>query len=148
MEPRLILAAYMKRHLPKITYILHGTNPSSTFLQRETNFLTTSLLPQLGFNRHTPLTIRHCPNDRLGFELPNLYCEAGLIQIRQWLKHVRKGTEVGDQLIINLSWAQLRSVLASSIYIDTTSSLPHVPEGRTKWLRAFLNKIGGSLHYE
>ena len=148
MDKRLIIKAYEKKHLPKIAYILHDTNPSSEFLEKETNFITSTILPKLGLNRHTPLAIRHCPNDRLGLELPHLYSEAGYIQTKQWLKNVRKRTKIGRELIINLKWAQLRSGIAESIYVDTKTNLPHLPMGRTKWLREFSAKIDGSLHCE
>lgn len=34
MDPRLIMKAYTKKHLPKIAYILHGANTSQSFLER------------------------------------------------------------------------------------------------------------------
>lgn len=148
MEPLLVLEAYTKRHLPKITYILKGTNPSPTFLEKEKKFVTSTLLPLLGYNRHTPTAFRHCPYDRLGLDMPHFYCEAGLIQLRKWLKHIRNNTEVGDQLIINLNWAQLRSGLEESIFVNTHTKLPHLPNGRTNWMRSFLQRVNGQLYCE
>lgn len=61
------------------------------------------------------------------------------------MEHVRNKTKIERELIINLKWDKLRSGLAQSIYIDTNTKLPHLPDGRTKWLREFLAKLDGSL---
>ena len=77
-----IMDALISYHLPKLLFKFHGSYPDHEFLDRETNRLITSLLPSIGMNRHTPLAIRHSPEDILGFNLPRLLCEAGIIHIK------------------------------------------------------------------
>lgn len=105
------MTALRQCHMPKIMYKLHGSFPDPGFLETETNLLISALLPGLGLNRHTPLAIRHSPEERLGFNLPHILCEAGMIHLKDWLKHVRKDTNTGKQMIINLQWAHLISGL-------------------------------------
>lgn len=148
LEPRLILKAYECKHLPAINYMLHGTNPSREFLIHQSSDVTSSLLPKLGMNRHTPISVRHCPTERLGFGLPHLFCDAVIIQVKQWLKHVRRGGNIGEQLIINLCWAQLSIGISRSILQDVSTNLPYLPIGRKMWLREFLYHIGGEIQCE
>ena len=148
LSPAQIWLALTTKHMPAITYMFYGSSPSPEFLEKETNFLITSLLPHLNLNRHTPIAIRHSPTSRLGLELPHLHCEAGIIHIKQWIKHIRNDTSMGKEMLVNLEWLQLHEGTSTSIYVDTTTNLPHLFEGRTQWLRHFLHCIQGQLLLE
>ena len=80
--PSSIIKAYRQCHLPKITYMLHGSTPSKSFLLAETDRVTSAIFPRLGLNRNTPKAIRHAPKDRLGLNIPHLYLEMGKTMIK------------------------------------------------------------------
>ena len=148
LSPTQIWLALTTKHMQAITYLFYGSSPLPDFLENETNFPITSLFLSMGLNRNTPLAIRHSPISRLGLELPHLHCEACIIHIKQWIKHVRNMTSMGREMLINLEWFQLHAGTSSIIYYDTSKNLPHLLPGRSQWLRQFLNSIQGQLVLE
>ena len=132
-----------KGHLPKLCYQFEGSTPSKEFLISETNRLMTRILSNLNLNCHLPIAIRHAPINRMGFNYPHLYCEAGLISIRQWLKHHRRKSSTAQHFSINSKWLQLIAGMSSHILTDTSTPLPHLPQSRITWLRQFINDING-----
>ena len=110
-----LLVALKTSHMPTISYLFHGSSLHPSFLISETNFLNTAIIPKLVINRYFLRALRHLPQSRLGLELSHLYFEKGLIRLKQLIENIRQNTKVGEQLIINLQWAQLISGLEKGI---------------------------------
>ena len=82
------------------------------------------------------------------FNFPHLYCEAGIVQIRQWLEHLRNKTTLSKQMIINCQWLQLTAGTSTSFLKDTSTNLPRIPPTRFTWLRKFLHHIDAHIEIE
>ena len=87
------MKAYRQNILPALQYMFHGTYHSKQFLLQQSDINSTQLLPRLGFNRNTPIAIRYATHNLLGINLPNLYCEYGIIILRELIQHVRERPE-------------------------------------------------------
>lgn len=135
-------------HLPAILYSMKGLTPKKELLIRETNFLISNYIPLMKINRHIPIAIRHAPTSLLGFNLPHLYCEMGIITLQQWITHVRDESDIGKILIINAKWNQLHAGLNESFLTDKGTPFPHLSDNRLKWMRTFLHDIEGKLEIE
>lgn len=97
-----IIRALYHIQVPSILYVLHGHNAHEEVLERESRRLSSTILPLIGLNRHIPLKLRYAPLSRGGFALPNLFCEMGIIKIKQVLKDIRRNTESGKLMLIAL----------------------------------------------
>ena len=93
---------------PKILYAL----PISTFTQKEGTFIQApamaAVLPKLKLNRHTSKSIIHGPPEYGGLDLPNMYADQGLGQLRLLIAHLRQGGETSKLLVVAMSVMQQR----------------------------------------
>ena len=64
------------------------------------------------------------------------------------VKTLAMGGEIGTDLKITLSAAQLTSGLVTPILDDTELDLPHLEDGVILHLRSTLKKLNGNLHIE
>jgi hypothetical protein len=85
--------------------------PACTITESESQVITKelfkALLPRLGACRTCPKVYRHAPAKFQGLDIPNLYVERGIGQLRQILVHGAIPTTTGDLLRISLEQAQL-----------------------------------------
>jgi len=124
--------SYILYFYPKISYAL----PVSTFTEKESNFLQApakaAFLPKIGINRHSARMIIHGPACLGGLQLPDVYTDQGVAQLRLLLGHLRRGDETSRLLRVAISVLQQR-VGAKSLFFN----LPYTKyEGWTEktWL--------------
>eukprot|EP00957_Ditylum_brightwellii_P193192 14710391-Ditylum_brightwellii.AAC.1 len=68
-----------------------------------------TILPKLGFNRHTAWTVIFGTVRYHGFQLAHLFLEQEYLSIKHFIGHVQEEMLTSDQIIIALSKAQLIS---------------------------------------
>ena len=94
---------------PKISYGL----PVSTFTEQECRHIQApakaAFLSKIGLNRHTAASIIHGPEDYGGLQLPNVYVDQGIVQLRLFLGHMRRQDKTSQLLEIAMSYMQLRT---------------------------------------
>ena len=87
--------SYILYFYPKISYAL----PVSTFTQKECNYIQapalSSFLPKVGLNRHTARSIIFGPTQYGGLQMPDVYTDQGIGQLRLFLGHLRRGDQTG-----------------------------------------------------
>ena len=100
--------AYVLYFYPKISYSL----PVTTFTRKECTFLQApamaAFLPKLGLNRHTARSIINGPSQLGGLQLPDVYADQSIGQLRLFLGHLRRGDHTSRLLSIAISILQLR----------------------------------------
>lgn len=64
LQPQEIKNAQRAMHIPRQRYRFQGAPFTRKFLQKETNKMTTKMLPKLHMNRHHPIALRHAPVSR------------------------------------------------------------------------------------
>eukprot|EP00957_Ditylum_brightwellii_P018172 1369240-Ditylum_brightwellii.AAC.1 len=98
---------YKNIWLLKMQYPLAITSFSkSSYLTIMKPFVRT-ILPKLGFNRHTAHEIIYGSHQYGGFQMAHLYKKQGVLAIKHLIDHLREETITGNQIIIALSYAQL-----------------------------------------
>ena len=93
---------------PKILY----PAPVSMLTEKECNYVQApamaAVLPKMGFNRHTSKHILHGSPKYGGMQLPSLYIDQGIGQLRLFLGHLRRGDETSRLLLVAMTIMQLR----------------------------------------
>lgn len=148
LQPQEVRLAHRAVHILGQRYRFHGTPFQEIFVNKETNKMTTKLLPKLRMNRHHPIALRHAPMSRGGLQLPHLYVIQGTMQLKQAIKHIRLNSSLGKLLEIHLRWTQLTAGIQTGILMDTQTNLPHVPDNWGMKARQFLQHIQGSLQMD
>lgn len=114
---RLVNGAAVKRHegrvlhqsmyTPSVKYGLGASVLKPSQIDKIQNPAIAAILSSMGFNRHTPLAIRHGPHDLGGIGLLNLHTANGSSKVQQILQQIRLGRPLGEYITIALSWIQL-----------------------------------------
>ena len=148
LQPPEVRLAHKAVHLPSQRYRFSGAPFSVKFLTKETNRLSTLILPKMNMARTHPLKLRYAPENRGGLGLPHFYVLQGTTNLKQIIQHIRLKTELGDTLMHHLQWTQMLTGLQTGILTDVSTPLEYVP--RTWWIhvRQFLKTIEGNLHIE
>jgi len=66
-----------------------------------------AFLPKIGLNRHTARSIVHGPVKFGGLELPDLYTDQGIGQLRLLIGHMLAGDQTSNLMAIAISYLQL-----------------------------------------
>ena len=143
-----IIRALFHIQVPSMLYVLHGHNANATVLDRESHRLSSTLLPLLGLNRHIPLQLRYAPLSRGGFALPNLYCEMGIIKLKQVLRDIRRNTDAGQLMLIALKWIQQLTGSGLPLLREVEFDIDYIDPNWWSGVRSFLKRINGKLQFE
>ena len=148
LQPKEVQLAYRGVQIPSQQYRFHGAQFGATFLHKESNFLTTKILPKLGFARTHPLKLRYAPKNRGGLDLPHYYVIQGTTSIKQAIQHIRLRTELGITMLYHLKWTQLIIGFQVGILTEVRTNVEYATN--TWWIhvRAFLLHIQGNLLIE
>lgn len=73
LQPQEIRLAHKAIHILGQCYHFQGAPFMEKFLQKETNKMTTKILPKLKLNRNHPIALRHALTNRGGLQLPNFH---------------------------------------------------------------------------
>jgi hypothetical protein len=121
-----ILTGYLPRHLFRtgfdsvISASIRYSLPATTFSLAQavsiTKPLYSLLLPRLGAVRTFPGVFRYAPLSLQGLNLPHLYVEQGIAQLRQVLTHGAISSVTGKLFRVSLELAQLEVGLGSSLF--------------------------------
>ena len=100
--------AFVLYFYPKITYSL----PVSTFSNKESRWIQapamSAFLPKISLNRHTARSIVNGPSSLGGLQLPDVYADQSIGQIRLLLGHLRRGDSTSRLISIAMGIMQLR----------------------------------------
>jgi hypothetical protein len=117
--------------------------PAGTLSQKEAtklnSILTQSNLPNMGYNRHTPLAVAYGPKNLGGIGMCNLFVEQGTAKTATILKQVRALKELGRTIRCQYQWAQRLAGTGKQILMDTKTRIPQLDgEKSIQTLREFL----------
>lgn len=124
----------------------------STFPKRALDDLQKPLiaahLTSTGFPSSFPRALAHAPRSMLGLGIPTLHVTQGSTSTLKMLRHIRLGTELGRQILIDVDWAQLEAGTSYGIFTSDRASLPHLNLGWTTCIRDYLAfcKMSLSIH--
>ena len=148
LQPKEIQIAFRGVQIPSQQYRFHGAQFDAFFLHKESNFLTTKILPKLGFARTHPLKLRYAPKNRGGLELPHYYVIQGTTSIKQAIHHIRLRTELGITMLYHLKWTQLLVGFQSGILTEVKTKVDYATNTWWVHVRAFLLHIQGNMQVE
>ena len=100
----------------------------------------------MNINQNTPKAVVYGPHKLGGMNFPTMETIQVQKEITHWLRHRWWDKEIGKDVIITLSAAQLSSGPTTSILDDVAINIPYLEEGVMSHLRATLKSLGGSLH--
>ena len=101
----------------------------------------------MGINRNTPKAVVYGPHKLGGMKFPTME----IIPRKDYYTGyttLRWDREIGKDILITLSAAQLSSGLTTPIIDDVALNITYLEEGVMSHLRATLKSLGGSLHIE
>eukprot|EP00957_Ditylum_brightwellii_P033314 2524520-Ditylum_brightwellii.AAC.1 len=103
------------------------------------------LIAKMGFTRHMPRVVIYSTHKFGGFQLAHLYLEQGAAATRHFLGHVQEMSQVGEQIMINLSQGQLVGGKSRPFFNEVESNMPYVPMNWLHGIRKFLRHCDSSL---
>lgn len=140
---------YHAMYIPSITYPLplsNLTNAQCECLDRE---MKQAILPRCGYNRNTPNAVVYGPTELAGIELRSLPLEKGAAQLQSLVLCLCTGGVPRDLANVAIAWAQYLVGTRISLFLDTTTPLPHLnPMTWIPPIRSFLKTFGGKLELE
>jgi hypothetical protein len=114
------IQGYRSILLPKLRYGLSATNVHQTNLTKSQQILTQSILPKLGYNRHTPSAIVYAPQHFGGIGLLDMSIEQGVAHITFLVSHLRARTTTATTIINLLESYMVATGTIISPLCDTT----------------------------
>lgn len=85
-----------------------------------------------------PRAVAHAPRGMLGLGIPPLHVTQGGSSAIKLLRHIRHGTELGKQILIDIDWAQLEAGTSYGIFDTAQQNLPHLNLGWTTSVRDYM----------
>jgi hypothetical protein len=140
--------AYKTTYLASIGYSITVTTFDPTQCRKIEQKAISAFLQRTGFPKSFPRVMVNGPTNFGGKAYRPLLIEQGIAKVRKIVMHLRQGSELGKQMRILLDFAQLRSGLGRSIWIDTATPIKDCYSD-SPWIysvRKFLSIIGGELH--
>jgi hypothetical protein len=131
---------YQSIYLPSVTYGLAAKTIPNTSLQEAQRQITHTILPKMGYNRHTPIPIVYAPTHFGGIGLNDLYVEQGLAKIKFFVHHIRTQSDITNTLTILLESYMMIAGSTCSPFEDLTPH-PYVKAPWIKSLQTFLHHI-------
>jgi hypothetical protein len=83
------IQGYRSILLPKLRYGVSTTNINSKNLTKSQQLITQSILPKMGFNRHTPTAILYSSKHFGGFGLLDMTIEKGIAHVNFLIGHLK-----------------------------------------------------------
>ena len=133
-------------YIPSISYTFPTGILRSDDCRQIQGELLRHLLPQLGFNPHTPRELVHGPRFLGGCGIQDLFTTQGSSKCIRVLQHLRNDRPLGSAMLVYLRWAQRLAGISTSI-LQHTHPLPQlVDEQWLETLREFLHASDLSIH--
>ena len=136
------------RILPKVTYPFMLTRFTVKQLYRLSVTIDNIILPKMKINRKMARAPIYAPEELGGLNYPHI----GTIQdqkgISHFVKHLKWGKEIGTDLRILLSHAQINSGWVTPLMEDTALAITYMEEGMISHLRDRLHALEGSIWIE
>lgn len=148
LQPMEVKLAHQTVHITSQRYRFNGKSLEEAFLDRETNKMTTAILPRLDMSRNHALALRYAPKNRGGLDLPDFYVIQGTTRIRQAIRHIQLNSTVGKNLHIHLQKTQQRTGLQTGILTDTKTNLQYILPNWWLGVLKFLHHIQGNIQME
>lgn len=140
--------ALVTRVLPKVTYPFMLTRFNKKQIYRLMVTLDNAILPKLGISRKMKRVAVYAPLELGGIGYPFI----GTIQdqkgIGHLVKHLQWNKEIGNDMRILLSVAQLHSGFTTPIMDDTSMPINYLEQGHIAHLRQRLHELKGSVWIE
>jgi hypothetical protein len=129
---------YRSMYLPMMTYGLEVCPRSRKALEAAQSAPISELLSRMGYNSHMPRAVVFGPAKYGGLGLRHLYTEQGTAQTLCFIRHVRHGGQVGQNIRIALAWFQLIAGVSFSALEKPEFPLPYAEDRWFPPLRTFL----------
>eukprot|EP00957_Ditylum_brightwellii_P188822 14372995-Ditylum_brightwellii.AAC.1 len=97
-----------------------------------------TIIPKMGFNRHTVREIIYGSTQFGGFQFAHLYHEQGYLALKHLLGHLREKTITGNQIMIGLSYSHLVAGSSEPYLQEATANRSYVPTSWLSNIRTFL----------
>ena len=137
--------AFVTRVLPKVTYPFMLTRFTKKQLYRILVILDNVVLPKMGVNRKMARAVVYGPLDLGGIGYPSMSTIQDVKGISHFIKHLQWNKEVGTDLRLLLSAAQLHSGLTTQLMENVTNHLTYLEDGHITHLRERLRLLGGGI---
>jgi hypothetical protein len=131
---------YHNYYLPQVMYAMNTANFSQIQCESIQSPVINSILPLLGFNRHTSRSLVFAPSDFGGIGITNLYTELYSTRIETIISHTRMDkSELGKLFRINLEFIHLLTG-KSTPYLQSTKQISYIQKNWFSGLHQFLIK--------
>ena len=133
-------------YIPSVTYPLSNSFFTKAQLESIQRPALSTVLQNLGYNKHTARVIIHGSPQYGGIQIPHLYTKQGIAQIQRFIQQWRQPqTRMGKLLRILVHWTQFALAFPTCFLSDTNTPLPHLEPKWLKSLRDSLNTLNASL---
>lgn len=126
---------YYACYLPSVSYPLANSYFTKAQLAKVQCKAMTLIFPKCGYNRNTKREILFGPLQFGGANSRHLYDQQGIGQLILFMRHWRQNAEAGQLLKVAVARSQYATGMATSIFEDTTTRLPHL---EAKWISSLL----------
>ena len=126
-----MLTRFTKKQLHKLSVILDNV-----------------ILPKMGINRKMARAVVYGPLDFGGMAYPSMSTIQDVKGISHFIKHLQWNKEVGTDLRLLLSAAQIHSGLTTHLMDNVTDHLTYLEDGHIAHLRERLRQLGGGIWIE
>ena len=140
--------ALVTRVLPKVTYPFMLTRFNKKQIYRLMVTLDNAILPKLGISRKMKRVAVYAPLELGGIGYPFIGTVQDQKGIGHLVKHLQWNKEIGNDMRILLSAAQLHSGLTTPIMDDTSTPITYLEDGYIAHLRHRLHELKGSVWIE
>jgi hypothetical protein len=136
---------YRHIYLPSVGYALACWPLTEHQLKKLTSPAVNAFLPKMGFCRNTSRKLLFGCRSLGGHGLTPLTAYQGVNQTTLFVQHLRLMDSIGKMLLIGYSWYQSYCGVGFQTLHNTTTPLPHAPNGWFSFLRRFLARSGISI---
>ena len=138
----------MQRIIPCTTYPMGLTSFSTKQCKRLNTIIDEIIIPKLTMNRHTPKAALYSPLSKAGLNYPSYKVIQDQKNILLVLQQLRLDSTITNDIRVALSALQLVSGLTTPIYEDTTTKLPHLPQGLLTHIRDRMMALKATMWIE
>jgi hypothetical protein len=130
--------------LPTIKYGMAATTMKKTDLDHAQKKMTHTILPKLGYNRHTPLAVVYAATQLGGMGMESLNTEQGIAHIEYIVGGIREDQETAKTIRALLeSYSIAAGMLGNPLEQD--GPMPYIQSDWIDSTTTFLKQIGGKI---